>query len=276
MSVYVNFPMISLLHSASCSERGRSIVGSGTFDQASVDVQATPVEPMAPEAFDFDAYADYESSLLQRCRAFWAASSGVLVYRRMRVAEVYSHGCQDMKRSLELQLGALHKSMEFKADAPNFLEPWYGIGTVASAFGIDYVWKQGQPPVVQPRFRSVRDATRYETTPVAQTTIGKRTLEMIDYFLERTHARLPSAQPSRSAAPCFTPAVIGPAKSTLLGTSTLCAWSMEHFPRRPTHRRIRRSRLPRPSPIPASWLTRGLWAARKPSPTSSGDFGGRE
>jgi hypothetical protein len=146
---------------------------------------------MVPEAFDFDAYADYESSLLQRCRAFWAASSGVLVYRRMRVAEVYSHGCQDMKRSLELQLGALHKSMEFKADAPNFLEPWYGIGTVASAFGIDYVWKQGQPPVVQPRFRSVRDATRYETTPVAQTTIGKRTLEMIDYFLERTRARLP-------------------------------------------------------------------------------------
>ena len=34
----------------------------------------------------------------------------------------------------------------------NFLEPWYGIGTVASAFGLDYVWKEGQAPVVRPRF----------------------------------------------------------------------------------------------------------------------------
>ena len=33
-----------------------------------------------------------------------------------------------------------------------FLEPWYGIGTVASAFGLDYVWKEGQAPVVRPRF----------------------------------------------------------------------------------------------------------------------------
>jgi hypothetical protein len=156
-----------------------------------VDVQATPVEPVAPEAFDFDAYADYESSLLQRCRAFWAAPSGVLVYRRMRVAEVYSHGCRDMKRSLELQLGALHKSMQFMADVPNFLEPWYGIGTVASAFGVDYVWKEGQPPASRPKFRSARDAINYRPTPVAQTAIGKRTLELIHDFLERTHARLP-------------------------------------------------------------------------------------
>ncbi|MCJ7673544.1 MAG: hypothetical protein MUO33_00145 [Sedimentisphaerales bacterium] len=33
-----------------------------------------------------------------------------------------------------------------------FLEPWYGIGTVASAFGLDYVWKEGQAPAVRPRF----------------------------------------------------------------------------------------------------------------------------
>ncbi len=36
-----------------------------------------------------------------------------------------------MKKSLEWQLGALKKSMEYKADIPNFLEPWYGIGTIA-------------------------------------------------------------------------------------------------------------------------------------------------
>ncbi|MHC4560350.1 MAG: hypothetical protein ACYS80_23955, partial [Planctomycetota bacterium] len=101
-----------------------------TFDQTSVDVQATPVEPVTAAEFDFGAYADYEASLLERCRAFWQAESGVLVYRRMRVAEVFSYGCADMKASLEWQLGGLQKSMEYKADVPNFLVPWYGIGIV--------------------------------------------------------------------------------------------------------------------------------------------------
>ena len=58
-----------------------------TFDQTSVDVQATPAEPVRPKAFDFEAYADYEVSLQERCRDFWQAESGVLVHRRMRIAD---------------------------------------------------------------------------------------------------------------------------------------------------------------------------------------------
>jgi len=117
-----------------------------TFDQTSIDVQATPVEPVAAEAFDFEAYADYEASLLERCRDFWQAESGALVWRRVRTAEVFTYGCRDMKASLRWQLGGLQKSMEFKADVPNFLVPWYGIGIVASAFGIDY---GGRVPISQ-------------------------------------------------------------------------------------------------------------------------------
>jgi len=162
-----------------------------TFDQAGIDAQATRVEPMAPEEFDFEAYADYESSLLERCQTFWTGESAVLVYRRMRVAEIFSYGCKDMKASLQWQLGALHKSMLFKADIPNFLEPWYGIGTVAGAFGVDYTWKENQAPAIRPRFKSVSDALAYSAVPVAQSRIGKHTLDMIDYFLERTDGRLP-------------------------------------------------------------------------------------
>lgn len=164
------------------------------FDQATADVQATPVAPVAVGAFDFDAYADYELSLLERCRAFWARPSreaGVLVYRRMRVAEVFSYGCRDMKASLEWQLGALQKSMAFVGDIPNFLEPWYGIGTVASAFGVDYIWKEGQAPAVRPPFKSVSNALACVPESVAQTAIGRHTLDMIDYFVDKTGGRLP-------------------------------------------------------------------------------------
>lgn len=162
-----------------------------TFDLTSADVQATPVDPVAPEVFDFDAYADYEAERLERCQAFWQAESGVLVWRRMRSAEVFTYGCKDMDTSLKLQLGALQKSMKYKADVPNFLVPWYGIGTVASAFGADYIWKEKQAPAIRPRFQSVREALQHAPIPVSESRIGRQTLEMIDYFINKTHGRVP-------------------------------------------------------------------------------------
>jgi len=162
-----------------------------TFDQTSVDVQATPAEPVTPKAFDFEAYADYEASLQERCRGFWLAESGVLVHRRMRIAEVFSYGCRDMKASLEWQLGGLKKSMDFKTDVPNFMVPWYGIGPVASAFGIDYIWKEKQAPAVRPAFQSVKEALDCATVPVSRSSIGSRAIDMIDYFVKETGGRIP-------------------------------------------------------------------------------------
>jgi len=93
------------------------------FDTYQSDTQATEVQPLSVEQFDFDAYAAYEAGLNPGCRSFVESGSGVLVYRRMRVAEVFTYGCRDMQKSFEWQLGALHKSMQYKADIPNFLEP---------------------------------------------------------------------------------------------------------------------------------------------------------
>ena len=161
------------------------------FDNKKADSQATQVEPVSPDNFDFDRYESYTSELNNRCADFWNNPSGVLVYRRMRVAECFSYGSRDMKRSLDLQLGALEKSMLYKADVPNFLEPWYGIGTIASAFGGDYIWLDGQAPALKPRFTSIDEILAYEPTEVAKTPIGRHTLEMIAYFMEQTKGRIP-------------------------------------------------------------------------------------
>ena len=171
-------------------ERRPEVTGE-SFDQTGIDVQATPAEPVSPEAFDFEAYSDYEASLLERCRAFWKAKSGVLVWRRMRIAEVFSWGCRDMKASLEWQLGGLQKSMEYKADVPNFIVPWYGIGTIAGVFGADYIWKEKQSPAIRPVFSLVKEALQHKAVPVSQTRIGRHTIEMIDYFLDKTGGRVP-------------------------------------------------------------------------------------
>lgn len=162
-----------------------------TFNTALADSQATRVEPIAPERFDLARYADYAAQLDAQCARFWQADEGVLVYRRMRVKEVFAEDSRDPKRSLEWQLGALDASMAFRADIPNFLEPWYGLGTVAAAYGFDYRWEEGQAPAVDGKFATTAELVEAPYRPVAETPIGRHTLAMIEYFLDKTKGQLP-------------------------------------------------------------------------------------
>ncbi len=161
------------------------------FDNTIADSQATPVEPIMPNNFDLDSYAEYSMELDKRCKAFWEADSGVLVYRRMRVASCFAEGCKDMERSLENQLGALNASMKFKSDVPNFLESWYGIGTIASAYNDEYSWLPNSAPALEPVYSSIEEILDKIPVPVSKTKIGSHTLNMIDYFVEQTKGKLP-------------------------------------------------------------------------------------
>jgi uroporphyrinogen-III decarboxylase len=161
------------------------------FDNKLADAQATAVKPISANHFDFEKYKSYVEGLNEKCASFWQADSGVLVYRRMRVAECFSYGCRDMKNSLELQLGALEKSLLFRADVPNFLEPWYGIGTIASAFGGEYIWYEGNAPALKHQFNSIDEVLDCKPVEVAQTSIGRHTLNMIEYFMDKTGGSIP-------------------------------------------------------------------------------------
>ena len=155
------------------------------------DSQSTTTAPIAPERFDLEAYAAYEAELLEGNRRFVEADSGLLVYRRFRAEGVFYDKCRDIKESLALQLGALQASMAYKADIANFLEPWFGIGYIASCFGADYIWQPDQAPSVEPAFTSCADLLEADFKPIHETPIGRHMLEMIEYFLDKTQGRVP-------------------------------------------------------------------------------------
>jgi len=162
-----------------------------SFDITLADSQGTEILPMDPAKFELSRYGEYEAALMEHNKDFWQSKSGVAVYRRFRVPEVFSYGCKDMKNSLELQLAALTESMKYKSDMANFLEPWYGIGTVQSAYGIDYVWHDGQAPAAIAPFRSIQEALSYDYVSIEKTQIGRHTLDMIEYFLDKTQGKVP-------------------------------------------------------------------------------------
>ncbi|MDO5423467.1 MAG: uroporphyrinogen decarboxylase family protein [Eubacteriales bacterium] len=161
------------------------------FDTTLRDSQGTEVLPVKPEDFDFDAYAEYEAGMLEKNRKFAESGHGLLVYRRVRANGVFYDKCRDYKESLELQLGALKASMPYQADIANFLEPWYGIGYIASCFGSTYKWLPEQAPSVEPKFSSAQEILDSDFVPIAQTTEGKYNLEMIEYFMDKTKGKVP-------------------------------------------------------------------------------------
>jgi hypothetical protein len=161
------------------------------FDHNKADAMATPVTPMDVAAFDFARYEAFAAAADQRYAAFLRKPEGVAVWQRVRAGEVFRDQCRDMQQSLRWQLGGLTKQMDFLTDAPSYLEPWYGIGTTASAFGADYEWLPGQSPAVKPIFRTVDEMLELTPRAVADVPILRHTLAMIEYFLEQTHGRLP-------------------------------------------------------------------------------------
>jgi uroporphyrinogen-III decarboxylase len=162
-----------------------------TFNYTLKDAQAMTATPIEPQDCDLARYAAYAVEADQRYADFLRQSAGLAVWQRVRVGEVFRDACRDMRQSLRLQLGGLTKSLDYLTDAPTYLEPWYGIGTTASAFGGEYDWFEGQAPVVRPLFKAMREVPPLIPHDFDQVPIMRYTLETIEYFLEQTQGRVP-------------------------------------------------------------------------------------
>jgi hypothetical protein len=161
------------------------------FDYTKADVMAMPVTPVEPADFDFARY-DAFAAEADRCYAeFLRKNDGIAVWQRVRVGEVFRDACRDMRQSLRWQLGGLTRAMDYLTDAPAYLEPWYGIGTTAAAFGATYEWLPGQSPAVKPLYQSLDRIPVLSPRAAADVPILGYTLETIEYFLSQTRGRLP-------------------------------------------------------------------------------------
>jgi hypothetical protein len=161
------------------------------YDYTLQDAMAMPVTLVDIKDFDISRYEAYAAECDQRYAEFLRTDDGVAVWQRVRVAEVFRDGCRDMKQSLRWQLGGLTKSLDYLTDAPTYLEPWYGIGTSASAFGAEYDWPPGQAPVIKYLYNSVQDVPELVSRNFEDVAIMRHTLDMIEYFLDQTQGRLP-------------------------------------------------------------------------------------
>jgi hypothetical protein len=161
------------------------------FDHLIADTQAMPVAPVDTADFDLVRYEEHAAECDRRYAEFFSRREGIAVWQRVRVADVFRDGCRDMRESLRWQLGALTRSLDYMTDAPAYLEPWYGIGAIASAYGCEYEWPEEQAPVVRPVYDSVEDVPRMAGRAYDHIPILRYTLDMIEFFLDQTSGRVP-------------------------------------------------------------------------------------
>ncbi len=99
--------------------------------------------------------------------------------------------CRTPEESLSMQLDALTAQMDLESGHVPFLEPWFGVGVFANAYGAEYVWIEGESPQTHYIVFSEEEAARLEYPGCADSPVMKLVLDAIDYFVEQTRGQIP-------------------------------------------------------------------------------------
>lgn len=94
---------------------------------------------MKAKDFDFGCFREFRSRREEELANFINGKSQSNIFLK-EVAFENFYACRNRKESLELQLDAITRQMDLKSGNIPYLEPWFGVGVYANAFGAEYIW----------------------------------------------------------------------------------------------------------------------------------------
>lgn len=99
--------------------------------------------------------------------------------------------CNTIEDSFAANLYDFEKALDIKSDSLPYLEPWFGTGLYANAFGCEYFWRQGDSPACHYKYKKIEDIFDVPTPDISQNPIFKMVLDAIEYFKDKTQSKLP-------------------------------------------------------------------------------------
>jgi len=97
-------------------------------------------------------------------------------------------------------------SMEWSDELPH-LQPWFGTGVYANAFGCEYLWREGEAPDTHVRYKRIEEARGLEMPDWRRSPVMAMVLEEIAVLKERTCGRFPIAL-TDTQSPCDTATLV--------------------------------------------------------------------
>ena len=105
---------------------------------------------MKTKDFDFEKFGDWLAEKEEKTADFLNGKSNanVLLAESVESDVVESDflTCRTPQESLECQLEFLTNQMKCNNCTAPFLEPWFGVGVFANAFGAEYIWTENNCP----------------------------------------------------------------------------------------------------------------------------------
>jgi len=153
-----------------------------------------------------DLYLKRQEERLERVKRFWAGERNFLIVQRPdyhlwgecnSVEGVWLNNVRHMESWL---------SMEWSDELPH-MQPWFGTGVYANAFGCEYLWRTGQAPDTRVRYHSIEEVRGLEMPDWRKSPVMGMVLECIDVLKERTRGRFPIAL-TDTQSPCDTATLV--------------------------------------------------------------------
>ncbi len=150
---------------------------------------------MKTKNFDFEKFGDWLAEKEEKTANFLNGKNetNVLLAENVESDIVESNflTCRTPQESLECQLDILTNQMKSENCAAPFLEPWFGVGVFANAFGAEYIWTENESPQTHYITHSVDDIEKLKIPNIDNAPIMNLVMDTIDYFLTETKGRIP-------------------------------------------------------------------------------------
>jgi hypothetical protein len=139
-----------------------------------------------------DLYLQRREERLARMQRFWAGDARYLVIQRPSyhlwsqcnsIDGVYDNNLRHMDSWL---------SMPWSDELPH-MQPWFGTGVYANAFGCEYLWRRGEAPDTHVRYHHIEEVRGLPMPDWRKAPVMGMVLECIDVIKERTRGRFPIA-----------------------------------------------------------------------------------
>jgi hypothetical protein len=143
-----------------------------------------------PSQFDFVRFREFMAEREERIRGFLTGTSDTNLLLVEKAGGDYTI-CRTPQESLECQLDIITRQMDSETDYIPFLEPWFGVGVYANAFGAEYVWIEGTSAQTHYVAFSPEQASRLQAMDIGQSPVMRTVLEAIDYFVDQTRGEIP-------------------------------------------------------------------------------------
>jgi hypothetical protein len=99
--------------------------------------------------------------------------------------------CNSIEQNFNANIFDFEKTLDCPSDTLPNLEPWFGTGIFAEAFGCKYFSRESECPAVYYAYHSIDEIRKIQKPKISDGIFFKMVLEAIDYFKDKTNGRLP-------------------------------------------------------------------------------------